>query len=203
MPVSLGALTRPNTATIFADDPAQRGRLLAFVLTNVALPAKSRGRLDLLSGGTVSRRWAASRSPLVRVVADDIKPEPIGVTFSGTLSATPLELFGALGTAGSVVRRDLLELAKIEALFALREPLIAVTPWGVFASMHGSIDSSHGRGNAVDVSIALEELRIVQAETVEALADLSAALAGGLTESDLGIQPTEAVSFGEGIALGG
>ena len=203
MAVSLGALARPNTATIFADDPAQRGKLLAFVLTNTSLPSKSRARLDLLAGGTVSRRWTASRSPLERHTVDDIKAEPIALTFTGSISATPLELFGALGTLGSIFRRDLKEAEKLAALFALREPLVAVTPWGVFASVHGSIDESHGNGNKVDLTITLEEIRIVSSVTIEATSDLETILAGGLTETDLGIQPVEPVTSPADLVAGG
>jgi hypothetical protein len=201
--ISLGALSRPNTATIFADDPAKRGKLLAFVLTNVSLPSKTRGRFDLLTGGTVSRRWSASRSPLERFTVDDIKAEPLAITISGSVSATPLELFGALGTLGSIIRRDLAEASKLAALFALREPLVVVTPWGVFPSMHGSIDESHGAGNKVDLTISLEEIRIVSQLTIEALVDLDTILAGGLTETDLGIQPVEQVTSPADLVAGG
>lgn len=201
--VSLGALARPNTATIFADDPAQRGKLLAFVLTNVALPSKSRGRFDLLTGGSVSRRHTASRSPLERFTIDDIKAEPLAITITGSISATPLELMGALGTLGSVIRRDLREAEKIAYLFALHEPLVVVTPWGVFPSVHGSIDEQHGQGNKVDLTISLEEIRIVSQLTIEALVDLDTILAGGLTETDLGIQPVEQVSAPADLPVGG
>lgn len=203
--IDLAQFARPNTATIFADDPLARGKVLAFILENVPVPSRSRVRLDLMKGGQVSRRYTPARSPVEPKVVDHVKREPITVTIQGSLSATPLGLVGAaLGSFGSIVRRDLRELAKIQALADDREPVIVVAPWATYTSMAiTSVDESHPGSNKVDLSLGFEEIMIIDPLSVVGVLDLDALLAGAFESVSVGAQPAASVPAPAGLAAGG
>lgn len=206
MSIDLARLARPNTVSIFADDPTARGAVIALIIENVAIPDRLRVRLDLSQSGAISRRYAISRSPLERATTDAIRREPLAFTIAGTLSATPLGAAAAvLGSFGSFIRRDLRERDKLTALADRREPVILVTPWtNPLDSMAiAGIDESHGGGNKVDLTIAFEEIRIVDPLTVRGVTDLDTLLAGAPDSVELGPQPIEQIVSPADLAGGG
>lgn len=199
---NLAALVRPNTVSIFASDPATLGKVAAFVLTNVVAPVPGRVRLDLMHSVSAASRVAVPRSPVERLVADNIRREPRTLTVTGSLSATPLGLLASqFGAAGSFVRRDLRELAKLRELQASREPVVVVTPAEIFQSMAMQIDEAHTGDHKVELTLSFEEIRIVSPLSLLQL-DLDTILAGAGSSSNIGAQPTEVVAAPSGVAGG-
>lgn len=191
---SLASLARPNSVSIFADDPVSRSKLAAFVLTNAVVPSKSRVRLDLTTAGGVSHTYSLSRNPVESTVVTKIRRAPERLTVSGTLSATPLGFAGAFGALHSIVRRDLKERDKLVAIADRGQPVIVVTPWGVFASMGiESLTEDHPGAEKVDLTITFGRILIVSEILVEATIDLDALLAGAPADAPLGSQPVELV----------
>lgn len=202
-PVNLGVLRRPSTASIFATDPITLSTIVAFILTDTAVPVPGRVRLDLLRTATATRSATAARSPVERAVADNILIAPEVVTVQGTLSATPLGLLGsALGGFGSIIRRDLIELNKLRLLFERRDPVVLVLAARSYPSMAiTAINETHVGSNKVDLSITLEEIRIISPLTVPAI-DLDVILAGAGGASSAGAQPAVEVAADVGGGLG-
>lgn len=202
--VNLGTLRRPATASIFAIDPVIGAAGVAvFILTDIAIPLPNRARLDLLKSATASRSATIARSPLERSVADNIQPAPEVVTVQGTLSPNPLGLGAQLGGFGSIIRRDILELNKLRRFFDLREPVLLVIPARIYPSMAiAAINETHPGSNKVELSITLEEVRIVSPLTVAGAVDLEAMLAGSATTSNAGAQPAASVAADVGGGLG-
>jgi len=200
---NLGTLLRPNTVSIFAGDPASKGKVVAFLLKDVAVPVPGRVRLDLMRQVSASSRATAARSPVERVVADNIRMEPRTVTVTGQLSATPLGVLGVvLGSFGSIVRRDLRELAKLRRIQERREPVVLVTPGEVFSSMSMSIDESHVGDHRVELTLTFEEIRIVSPLSLIGELDLNAMFGGAASAQQVGGQPTELVTAPAGVAGG-
>lgn len=186
---------RSNTASIFASDPATLGKVVAFVLTDVAIPVPNRVRLDLTQSVSIGRRASVARSPLERVVVDNLKLEPETITVQGSLSATPLgPVATRLGGFGSAVRRDLRELTKLRKLQARREPVVLVVPARVYLSVAlVGIDETHDGRNKVDLSLTFEEIRIVSPIAIEGVLDLETVLAGAGSTTNAGAQPVSTV----------
>jgi hypothetical protein len=201
---SLAQLARPNSVSIFTDDPTTRGKLAAFVLTNAVVPSASRVRLDLTTSGSVSRSYAFSRNPIEQTVTTRIRRGPPGVSISGTLTATPLGLGSALGQLHSVIRRDLKELTKLIAIADKGQPVIVVCPWGVYDSMGiEQIDETHPGSEKVDLVITFGKILIVSELLVEATLDLETIIAGAPTDASLGSQPVSSAPAPSGLPVGG
>lgn len=201
--INLAKLTRPNTVAVFLQDPTTIGRVSAFILENSIIPDPGRVRLDLMRSVNVSRRVSATRSPVERAVADNIRLDPISFTVQGQLSATPLGFLASiLGTAGSIVRRDLRELKKLQRFQGLRLPVAVVTPAAVFPSMAMSIDEVHDGSNKVELTLSFVEVRIVSPLSVAALLDLDQMFAGAGATSNLGAQSTDLVTAPADVAGG-
>lgn len=202
--VNLAKLVRPNTVTVFLQDPTTIGKINAFVLTNTVIPDPTRMRLDLMQSVSVSRRVAATRSPVERAVTDNIRLEPVSFSVQGSMSATPLGLLASiLGTAGSVVRRDLREMKKLRKFQALRMPVAVVTPFEIFPSMAMSIDEVHDGSNKVDVTLSFEEIVIISPLSVAGVLDLDTLVAGAGSTADLGSTSTDAVTAPADLGAGG
>lgn len=203
MPSNLGQIHRPGTASIFANDPTALGRVVTFILTDVAIPVPGRVRLDLLRGVNVNRPSEAARSPLERVVTGNIRRLPESVTITGQLSATPLGLLArSLGGFGQIIRRDLRELDKLRAIQDACEPVILLLPQRVYPSMAMSIVEAHDGSNKVELTLSFEEVRIVSPLQVTGTVDLDTVLAGAQSEANMGAQPTEVVTAPAGVAGG-
>lgn len=202
--INLGTLRRPNTVSIFASDPVTLGTIVSFILTDIAIPVPNRVRLDLTRSVGASRSATIARSPLERVVADNILHAPEVVTVTGSLSATPLGLVATrLGGFGSIVRRDLIELEKLRRLHKRSEPVVLITPARVYPSMGmSSIVETHPGSNKVDLSITFEEIRIISPISVAGALDLDAILAGSGSTNNVGAQPTTSVVADVGGGLG-
>lgn len=204
MPINLSTLSRPNTVSIFASDPAKLGSIVSFILTNVAVPVPNRVRLDLTRNVSASRRITAARSPLERAVIDNLKIEPETVTVQGSLSATPLgPVATKLGAFGGVIRRDLKELNKLRKIHERREPVILVLPARVYLSMAmTSIDETHDGSNKVDLSISFEEVRIVSPVSVSGALDMAELQTGAGSTQNAGAQATTSTNVDVGGGLG-
>lgn len=192
--VSLAQLTRPNSVSIFADDPVSRSKLAAFVLTNAVVPSKSRVRLDLTTSGGVSHTYSLTRNPVESSVVTKIRRAPERLTVSGTLSATPLGLGAALGQLHSVIRLDLKRRDTLVEIANKCQPVIVVCPWGVYDSMGiESLEEDHPGSEKVDLTITFGRILIVSEILVETTLDLDTLLAGAPTDAPLGSQPVELV----------
>lgn len=203
--INLAKLVRPNTVSIFARDPLADptigAKITAFVLTNTVIPSPGRVRLDLTQSMSGGNRVTATRSPVERVVADNIRREPRTLTVTGSLSANPLGLLAAqLGIVGSIVRRDLRERKKLLAM--IDEPVAVVTPFEIFPSMAMSVDDTHDGSNKVELTLSFEEVRIVSPLTVAGALDLDTLLVGAGSTTNLGAQPTDLVAAPVDVAGG-
>jgi hypothetical protein len=200
--MNLAQLIRPNSVSIFASDPATIGKVAAFIFETTPIPVPGRVRLDLTQSINIGRRVRATRSPVERAVADNLVREPVTLSVRGSLSANPLGLLSAqIGLAGSIVRRDLREVKKLQKIQAAGEPVVVVTPSEIFPSMSMSIDEVHDGSHKVELSLTFEEIRIVSPFTVAVVLDLDTLLAGAGGTSDLGGQPVEVLD--EPTAIGG
>jgi hypothetical protein len=201
--LNLGTLARPNSCSIFAADPQSLAKIAVFVLNNTVVPVPGRVRLDLTHSVSRSSRTTAARSPLERVVADNIRLNTQTVTVQGSISATPLGVVGAqIGAFGSIVRRDLREVAKLHKIQEKREPVYLVTPAFLFGPATFSIDEQHDGSNKVDLSLTFEQIRIVSPLAVAAATDLQAFFAGATGGEQIGSQPSELVTSPAGVAGG-
>lgn len=195
MPVDLGGLLRPNSAAVFASDPAGIGRVVAFLVTNLIGPGDNGMRLDLTKSVSVSSRATVARNPVERAVGTNIRKEPERITIQGSVSATPLGLFATFtGLFGSLIRRDLGEVEKLRTLQERGEPLVLVIPARTYTSVAlENIEEVHPGSNKVDLSLTFRELEVVSPLAVAGAVALDALLAGASAPTDAGIQPTAAV----------
>jgi hypothetical protein len=196
---------RPGAVTIWASDPATKGKLVAFLLTNVdtAIPVKGRIRLDTTQSVSASSTYTPTRNPVQRTVVDNIIREPERLQVTGTLSASPLGLLSTpFGALGSIIRRDLMELTKLRELATKRRPVAVVTVARTYPSMAiTAIQETHPGSNKVDLSLSFEEVRIISPLSVSGVLDLQSLLAGSGSESAMGHQGSTAVP--EPAAIGG
>lgn len=200
---SLGILRRPNSVSIYARDPADSSRVERFLIENTAFGGANAVRLDTMQSASVASPITVTRSPLERAVADNIRIEPRVLSVTGTISATPLRLGGALaGTAGSLRRRDLLAVERLRNIQLRREPVDVVTPFGVFPSMAMTFTEQHGQGNKVGLTFQFTEMIIVSPYLIEAELDIDEATIGAQAGSDIGAQPTELVAAPSDLAGG-
>jgi len=213
MPINLNSLAGPTSASIFQGSQLKdkvKGkvlrRIVAVVIDNIALSLPGRVRLDLTNSVDLSRPMLAARSPIERVIADNLRTEMESISISGSISATPLGVIAAQsGAIGSYTRRDLRELRKLYQMQDTREPVTLI--WGdrVWESVAMSIASKHVGLNKVDLSLRFEEIRIVSPLSVSAALDLDETFIGAGSTSELGSQPTQLVPepAGVGGGLGG
>lgn len=203
--INLGNLLRPNSTAIFARDPVSLGKVVQFLLTNSAIPVPGRVRLDLTKSIGANKRYAVTRNPVQRAVADNILAEPETIVVAGSLSATPLGLINTgLGVAGSVVRRDLIEVRKLRELADKREPVVLVLPIGrtLTSVALTNIQEQHVGTNKVDLVLTFEEITIVSPIAVAGLLALETALMGAGQTENIGSQPSTAVAEPAGIGGG-
>jgi hypothetical protein len=203
VPVNLGQLAHPKTAAIFTRDPSGLNEVVVFILNDLPIPVPSRVRLDLLHSGQSGAQVEVARSPVERAVAGNIRVLPEPVTITGSISATPLgPVATRLGGFGSLIRRDLRELKKLESFQARREPVVLVVPWKVYPSMAMSITASHTGENKVDFTLRFEPLRIITPLTVTGALDLETLLSGAQSTNNAGAQPTTTTTVDVGGGLG-
>lgn len=165
MPINLANFTRPNSVSVFKFDPLNPvdvARVTALILSNVVFPVPGRVRLDTAQRWTRTLTQRVARSPVERVVTDNIRPGPVSVVVEGTLSATPLGPLASLfGSFGSLVRRDITEVEKLREIVTAKQ-VVVVTPSEVHLSMAcEQLGEAHGDGNRIRVSLRFTEIRIV------------------------------------------
>lgn len=202
--VNLGRFARPRTASIFARDPATLGKIVSFILTDVAIPVPGRVRLDLTQSIAISNRVTAARSPIEPIVVDNIRLLPKEITITGSLSATPIGALAAtrLGGFGSIIRRDLRELEKLLRIQAVGEPVVLVCSRGVFANMALSVDEQHTGANKVDLTLSLSEIQIVTPLSIAGVLDLDTILSGASSTTNAGAQPVTPTTVPAGVGVG-
>lgn len=197
---------RPDTVAIFAKDPTGTAgvvaKIQAFLLTAAKVDIPGRFRPDIIRSYTHTSAYDIARNPVERAVADNFIKRPETLSVSGQLSATPLFPFsGGTGAFGSLVRRDLAQLKALQLLQSVGEPVVVVTPSGIFGSMGlSSIQDTHTMDHKVELSIQLEEVEIASPLSIAGQLDLETIGMGADTSSDLGGQGTSAVAD-PGVAL--
>jgi hypothetical protein len=199
-------LVRPTTVTIFASDPVNQGKALAFLISRVSgiVPAVTdlanvAGKtkqvdMHLVKSMQSSMSFSATRNPIEKFYADNLIPEPERLMIQATLSANALGYQGLLGAAtglsgvvGSVIRLDLEALSTLRSLAKAREPLIVVTPVRTYVDMAlTSIAETHMGPNKVDVQLSFETLEIL--EMIPKPSVFDAADVGTYTIENLGAQ---------------
>lgn len=186
MPGSAGRLLRPRTATIFQQDPSALGAITAFLLTNVVTGINVPGRvsMDLLHQVTMRKRYTWTSNPVERATTDNVIKEPESITFRGQISATPLFLFGALGAAGSFVRRDLRAADMLRAIFDRGEPVFLSLPQRSYANMGGEIlEESHDGRNKTEFVMTFRKISIVSPLSIDSIAAESLATGAAVQQS--------------------
>lgn len=195
MALDLQKLFRQTSVAILAKLPT--GGFDVFnldrVLDNTAIPSSNRVRLDVSPRRNVSRPVRVARNPVERAVGTNIILDPVKVTAQGSLSATPHgRLSRIFGGAATYVRRDWLELKKLQKIQAKGEPVVIVFPEAIYPSMAITIEETHTGSGKVDLVITGEEIRVANPLTEVAALDLDA-IGGAGSVTDMGAQPTEAI----------
>lgn len=193
------SLIRPNSVAIFRKTPADVGKVLAFILSDVAIPSGKRVRFDLSKSRDHGKAYDVTSNPVERATSDNIIKQPDTLDLVGRLSANPLGFAGAaalLGTLGAFVRRDLIEVEKLRKIADEREPVIVVTPERTYPSM--AITSMRERyddstGNGVLLTLSLREIKIVSPFTVAGVVDTDQLLATAFESQNMGSQAPVAV----------
>lgn len=180
--LNLTQLVRPTTVTIFASDPVNRSKALAFLISRVSglVPSASefanyggmtkQAHMHLLKSMQSSMSFTATRNPIEKYIADNIIPEPESLNISATLSANPVGYNGLLGpvagltgAVGSIIRLDLSTLSTLRELAKAREPVIVVTPVRTYVDMAiTSINETHTGPNKVELQITFQTLTIME-----------------------------------------
>jgi hypothetical protein len=173
----IGLRMQPNSVAIWARDPATLGALVSFLISNTDIPLPGRVRLDVTRSIQGSKRYEATRSPVERHVAQDVIRQPLELTVSGILTATPLSVFRPPIPFG-IARLDLIELAKLKAIADRRDIVIVTTPVGVYPSMViTSLEDRHGEGEKVDLTISFSEIQIASPILVDVAMDVDSLIA--------------------------
>lgn len=224
--IQLADFIRPNTVSIFANDPTSAAAgIVAVLIEDVAIPLPNRVRMSLTQSISVSRPMSAARSPVERAVVDNLRPEPVSVSVTGSLAAhhlprapfgltlankqisqiasrLPLNAATALGAVGSILRPDLRALGQLQRLQERRQPVILVTPIGVFPSMAMSIEESHTGLTKVDLSLRFDEIKIISPIYIAGNVALEALLTGAAETQNVGGQVPQAATAPVGVGGG-
>lgn len=166
--IDISSWLSPNSVSIFIQPPGQA--FVQFLLANVPIPDPSRVRLDLAESETHSRSWSITRNPVERMVAQNRIREPLRLSITGMLCATPLQSplqFTGLGRLDRVMLEQLYVLLEREVVFI-------VTPEGKFANMAcASITANYDEstGNGVQLSMEFEQISIVSPVLVSSAFD--------------------------------
>jgi len=165
---------RPTTVTIFASDPFNQSKALAFVLARVSgivpgienLTRKDDSMVTMHTTKSMqaTMTFKPARNPIERYSVDNMIEEPETLLVQSTLSANPMGFNGLLpvsGVAGTILRADLTALATLRSLAKKREPLIVVTPVRTYVDMAlVGIAETHLGPNKVDVQLSFETIKI-------------------------------------------
>ena len=166
--VDISAWISPNSVSIFIQPPG-RG-FVPFLLANVPIPDPSRVRLDLSESETHTRSWTITRNPIERLVAQNRIKEPLRLSVTGMLCATPLQSpmqFAGLGRLDRVMLEQLYTLLEQELVFI-------VTPEGKFANMACTsvvANYDESTGNAVQLAMEFEQMQIVSPILIDSAFD--------------------------------
>lgn len=196
-------LVRPSSVAIFRKKPSEIGYVVAFILSEIGIPSSKRVKMDLSTSRTHNKTFRATRNPVESSTASAILRDPEVFSVTGRLSANPLGAFGAaavLGTLGSLVRRDLIEVGKLRAIADEREPVVVVTPERVYTSMAITSMSEvydKASGNGSILSLTFQEIRIVSPVTLSGVVDVDTLVAAQMETLNMGTQsPTDVADPG-------
>jgi hypothetical protein len=190
-----GGIIRPRSAIIL---PAGRPVFGSFALALVppGTPIPERFVFDAVARQTHDRVVTAPKFPveLGLPISDHARREPDTLALDGVVSDTPISTPGLpggalLGAGGNLTNRAHRELLILNEHFERREPVFVATSLRVYETML-ILRFSFGReprtGHAIDVSIMLEEVRIVSPLEVPQIEDLDGLIFGGDGTADLG-----------------
>lgn len=202
--VAVGGFLGPKRVAIFAKPPADPtfgSRLISFVLAGAVVSDPQAMSFDASQERVHSRRYVWTRSPIEAATTDQAIRMPDAVMIRGTLSPTPVGgVLAALGALSTLVRRDREEMDKLRRIADQKLPIVVVMPERSYSSMGiVAIDERHAKGEKIEVTLRLEEVRIVGPLAIEGALDLDTILAGAGSESNLGGQPTTPVADPGGL----
>lgn len=206
--LSLNTFTSPTTTTIFASSPGNKLRFVPLVLSNLGIPKAGQVTLDTSETEDVDRTWTVTRNPVERFTAQNKIREPITLTITGRLSATPLLSLTAralllASIAAPQVRQDRRELKKLITILEGAECFI-VTPEDYYKNMTCTSLRQHyddTTGYGVALSMTFVEFQRVAPGLVESTLDPEQLQVGAVGELDYGPQTPSAVA-GTGAAAG-
>lgn len=189
----------PSSVTIIKTDPLPRlppgasaaARLARFseavALVSTPFPAEGKWRADVALSQTHNRAVSLTELPVEQGVniTDHSRRTPDRLSFVGLISDSP---FSPLGFP-PFVKRSLDQLRKLEEFFEAREPVFVATSVKVYDSMiitSLAIDRAPETGDALQVSLQLQEIRIQNSILADALLDEAAAQLGAGAATDAG-----------------
>ena len=158
--------------------------------------------LDVVDSEDWSRTWEVTRNPIQDFTdaTSNISRNPDDFTISGTFISS-LELpflpilsgagFAGIPGFGGGLRTDLLKMSNLEAIAALEEPVMVVTPRRSLATAFISSLSTGWNPDTGDntlVTIGFEEVRIVSPSLAAAVADVAASATGNNAVASQGVQ---------------
>lgn len=170
MPANLSSFVRPTTVTIFANDPVNQAKTLAFILGDITNldTSKQHVSMDYTRSIVSDSTYTVTRSPVEKVYADNIVRNPERLTVQAILSANPIgrgiaaNATAQTGAFGSVVRLDLEKLKILKDLAKAREPVFVVTPVKGYNNMAiTGIRETHTGANQVELSMSFEEVQVL------------------------------------------
>lgn len=190
-----GGIIRPKSAIILpAGRPAYGNFGLALVPPGVPIP--ERFVYDAVRTQRHSRRVVAPKHPVEEglPITDHARREPDVLSLDGIVSDTVISAPGLpggalLGAAGNLTNRAHRELLILNEHFIKREPVFIATSMRVYETMlilSFEFGRVVGTGNAIEVSLTAEEVRIVTPLEVPTLDDLDGLIFGGEGTADLG-----------------
>lgn len=181
--------------------PARAGSAIAIVPAGV--PLGNRFKFDAVTQQQHNRSIESTSHPVEAGldVTDHSRRNLDALNVSGVITDTPLDPTGLLGAFGVLRQRAHEQLRQLDNFFVKREPVFVATSTRVYEAMLiKSLDwsKSVGIGNAIAVTMMLEEVRIVSPIQIPTIDDLDGLLFGGEGTVDGGTQSTSATGLPAG-----
>lgn len=193
--MSLTNFLRPRSVTILPKAP-NPGTLKAYAILSTTLPYKEKFQLDATTSQRHTGEMTATQNPVEYgfTVTNHVRRLPDVLEVTGILTDTPIGLgiFNVKETFAGIYRNlSQQNYNKLDSLRLKREPVFVATSIRVYNSMlitSLSTTKQSGSGNALEVTIRLQEIMIRTPLYVPPILDLDGALLGGGQGTNLGTQ---------------
>jgi len=186
------SLLGPSNVTIFAQPPSPAPGIVPLLLSQVTVPGPGKVTFNLSDKESLDRRWAMTRNPLERVLAQNRIQQPKTLTITGMLSADPV--FSPLALLG-IARLDRTELAKLINIVEASTCFV-VTPERAYPDM-GCVsmreDYTEDTGRGVMLTMQFEQFQLAIPGTVTPDFDVAVEEIGALEAGTLGNTAPSAV----------